>query len=127
MTYGQEKCGLATASFQWHPSHMANVFSAQRMVGKVALVTGAASGIGKATAKRLAVAGARVALADLNEPESGDRWSRAIIHPLPVRPAHRAARYSPFSMTAGSEDRAVRDADLLRDLVGGLEADANHY
>jgi hypothetical protein len=30
-------------------------------------------------------------------------------------------------MTAGSEDRVVRDADLLRDLVGGLEADANHY
>jgi 3(or 17)beta-hydroxysteroid dehydrogenase len=39
------------------------------MIGKVALVTGAASGIGKAAAHRLADEGARVALADLNQPE----------------------------------------------------------
>lgn len=48
---------------------MTNGFSAQRIVGKVALVTGAASGIGKASAQRLAEEGARVALADVNEPE----------------------------------------------------------
>ncbi len=40
------------------------------MVDKAALVTGAASGIGKATAQRLAAEGARVALADLNEPDA---------------------------------------------------------
>jgi meso-butanediol dehydrogenase/(S,S)-butanediol dehydrogenase/diacetyl reductase len=38
----------------------------KRFAGKVALVTGAASGIGLATAKRLAAEGAAVALADIN-------------------------------------------------------------
>ena len=39
----------------------------QRFAGKVALVTGGASGIGAATARRLRSEGARVALGDLNE------------------------------------------------------------
>ena len=37
-----------------------------RLQGKVALVTGAGSGIGEATAKRFAEEGARVVVADLN-------------------------------------------------------------
>jgi meso-butanediol dehydrogenase/(S,S)-butanediol dehydrogenase/diacetyl reductase len=41
--------------------------SMHRFTGKVALVTGAASGIGRATALRFAAEGARLALCDLND------------------------------------------------------------
>jgi NAD(P)-dependent dehydrogenase (short-subunit alcohol dehydrogenase family) len=44
----------------------ANPYGMARFEGKVALITGGASGIGRATAVRLAAEGAHVIIADLN-------------------------------------------------------------
>lgn len=49
----------------------------QRFDGKVALVTGAAAGIGEATARAFAEAGASVMLSDINQ-EAGERVAAAI-------------------------------------------------
>jgi meso-butanediol dehydrogenase / (S,S)-butanediol dehydrogenase / diacetyl reductase len=48
-----------------------------RLEGKVAIVTGAASGIGAATARRFVVEGARVVVADVNA-EAGEEVARSL-------------------------------------------------
>ena len=48
-----------------------------RLDGKVAIVTGGASGIGAATARRFVAEGARVVIADLND-EAGEGVARAL-------------------------------------------------
>ncbi len=73
-----------------------------RLAGKVAIVTGAASGIGRASAQLFAQEGAHVIAADLNEPEGGDN-------------------IVPLRVDAGSEEDV---AHLVRSAVarfGGLD------
>jgi NAD(P)-dependent dehydrogenase (short-subunit alcohol dehydrogenase family) len=50
--------------------------------GTAAIVTGGASGLGAATARRLAGAGARVVVADLQE-EAGEAWQQRSTVPSP--------------------------------------------
>ncbi len=73
-----------------------------RLAGKVAIVTGAASGIGRASAELFAREGAHVIAADLNEPEAGDN-------------------IVPLRADAGNEDEVIQ---LIRSAVarfGGLD------
>jgi len=55
----------STSSLPSNPSSARSVFASDALAGQVALVTGAAAGIGLATARALAGCGAKVMLADL--------------------------------------------------------------
>lgn len=65
---------MASSSFISGPVDFSKSLDTSKVNGKTALVTGGASGIGAATAKTLAQAGANVIVADLNE-EAGKKYA----------------------------------------------------
>jgi len=78
-----------------------------RFDGKIAVVTGAASGIGRATAEAFALAGARVVLGDINE-EGGEAAAGA----LQVQGAD--AHFIRLDVTQPDSVNAFRDGALKR-------------
>ena len=76
----------------------------ERFEGKVALVTGGASGIGEATARRLASEGARLMIGDLNE-----GLAKEVAASLPGEAASRAVDVSDLEQV-----QALVDATLER-------------
>ncbi len=72
-----------------------------RLDGKVAIVTGGASGIGAATARRFVAEGARVVIADLND-EAGEGVARGLGAAAAYRHADVRPSPSRASASAGS-------------------------
>src|SRR3984957_20795757 len=88
-----------------------------RLAGRVALISGAASGIGKATAERLAAEGAAVMVPDLN-----DEGGKAVVEAL--RNGGRRASYLHLDVVSESEWQQAIDATVEE--FGGLDILVNN-
>ena len=84
--------------------------------GKVALITGAARGIGKAIALRYAAEGADIAFTDLNIDESG-RATEAEIAAFGVRVKAYASNAADFAATHAVVEEVVKDFGRIDVLV----------
>jgi NAD(P)-dependent dehydrogenase (short-subunit alcohol dehydrogenase family) len=68
---------MASESYISGPVDFSKSVDISNVKGKTALVTGGASGIGAATAKALAQAGAHVIVTDINK-ESGENYAESL-------------------------------------------------
>ena len=76
----------------------------EQLDGKVAVVTGAASGIGRSLAHRLAAEGMRVVMADIEEPALADAASSM--------PAGSTFVTTPCDVASGAQIEALRDTAI---------------
>ncbi|MGY4720718.1 3-oxoacyl-ACP reductase [Naumannella cuiyingiana] len=86
-----------------------------RVAGKVAVITGAASGIGRASAERLAAEGARVVLADVDDgagKELAERLGGSFCHTDVTDPEQVSALFDHAQQTWGSVDIAFNNAGI---------------
>ncbi len=83
-----------------------------RLAGKVALISGAATGIGAATARRFVAEGARVAILDVNEADG-----RALADELDAG----AGKASFFACDVSDLDASRRAVDGAAEQFGGLD------
>lgn len=80
--------------------------------GKVALVTGAGSGIGRATALRLAAEGASVVVVDMNEGSGRETVAQ-------IESGGGAAAFTPADVTSVDDAKAM--VDFAKQTYGGLD------
>jgi len=100
---------------------------ARRFAGKVALVTGAASGIGRATVERLAVEGAALAIADVQRAglqETAERVRRAEVEVLPI--VCDVSNPSAVASAVGETMERFGGLDVLCNIAGILRFENTH-
>ncbi len=88
---------------------------AGRLQGKVAVITGAASGIGRASAKTFAAEGARVVLADVEDGpgrELAESLDSSYVHADVTDPEQVSALYRAASATCGGIDVLFNNAGI---------------
>ncbi len=88
---------------------------AGRLQGKVAVITGAASGIGRASAKTFAAEGARVVLADVEDGpgrELAESLDSSYVHADVTDPEQVSALYQAASATCGGIDVLFNNAGI---------------